>query len=131
MFTTDKPTKKLFRKLDKKVPGFSYLFDPKKIFDLNKNQSDLLEVAASFLLMGEKAGRQKTNRRQFSKLTKQKTLIMQNFRCNLCLKLLEEVEFHHKNGNRADNRLENCEALCPNCHARKTRKRNRNRMSLL
>jgi len=44
MFTTDKPTKKLFRKLDKKVPGFSYLFDPKKIFDLNKNQSDLLEV---------------------------------------------------------------------------------------
>ena len=123
MFTRDKPTKKLFRKLDKKVPGFSYLFDPKKIFDLNKNQSDLLEVAASFLLMGAKASRQKANRRQFSKLTKQKTLIKQNFRCNSCGNPLEEVEFHHKNGNRTDNRLENCQALCPNCHAKKTRKK--------
>jgi len=123
MFTTDKPTKKLFRKLDKKLPGFSYLFDPKKIFDLNKNQSDLLEVAASFLLMGEKASRRKVSRRQFSKLTKKKTLIRQNFRCNLCLKPLDIVEFHHKNGNSADDRLTNCEALCPNCHAKKTRKR--------
>ena len=122
MFTTDKPTKKLFRKLDKKVPGFSYLFNPKKIFDLNKNQSDLLEVAASFLLMGDKVSKRKANRRQFPKLTKQKTLVRQNFCCNSCRNPLEEVEFHHKNGNRVDNRLENCEALCPNCHAKKTRR---------
>ena len=121
MFTTDKPTKKLFRKLDKKVPGFSYLFDPKKIFDLNKNQSDLLEVAASFLLMADKVSKRKASRRQFPKLTKQKTLIGQNFCCNSCGNPLEEAEFHHKNGNRSDNRLENCEALCTNCHARKTR----------
>ena len=125
MFTTDKPTKKLFRKLDKKVPGFSYLFDPKKIFDLNKNQSDLLEVAASFLLMADKVSKRKANRRQFPKLTKQKTLVRQNFCCNSCGNPLEEIEFHHKNGNRADNRLENCEALCPNCHAKKTRKKSR------
>jgi len=126
MFTRDKPTKKLFRKLDKKVPGFSYLFDPKKIFDLNKNQSDLLEVAASFLLMGEKASRQKTSRRQFSKLTKQKTLIKQNFRCNLCLKPLDQIDFHHIDGNNSNNYISNCEALCPNCHAKKTRKRKNN-----
>jgi len=97
------------------------MFDPKKILDLNKNESDLLEVAASFLLMADKVSKRKPNRRQFSKLTKKKTLIRQNFRCNLCLKPLDIIEFHHKNGNSADNRLSNCEALCPNCHAKKTR----------
>jgi len=83
----------------------------------------LLEVAASFLLMGEKANRRKANRRQFSKLTKKKTLIRQNFCCNSCGNLLEEVEFHHKNGDRSNIRRENCEALCPNCHAKGHRKK--------
>ena len=27
------------------------------------------------------------------------------------------LELHHINGNRADNRLENLQVLCPNCHA--------------
>lgn len=122
LFTGDKPTKKLLRKMDKIVPGFSYVFDPKKIFDLNKNESDLLEFAASFLLMVEKANKTKADRKAFPKLTKQKTLIKQNFCCKDCGEFSKVLEFHHKNGNRADNRLSNCEALCPNCHTKKTRK---------
>ena len=33
------------------------------------------------------------------------------------------LEFHHMNGDRSNNFPSNCEALCPNCHAEKTRKR--------
>ncbi len=120
---TDKPTKKLFRKLDKRVPGFSVVFNPNKIFNLSKNESELLELAASFLLMGEKASRRKASRRQFSKLTKKKTLIRQNFRCNLCLKPLDIVEFDHIDEDGSNNHVSNCQALCPNCHAMKTRRK--------
>lgn len=61
-------------------------------------------------------------RKRFSKLTKQKTLIIQNFRCKKCGRFLEEVDYHHRDGNRDNNHLSNCVALCPNCHAKKTRK---------
>ena len=44
----DKPTKKLFKKLDKRVPGFSEIVDLKKIFNLDNDQANFLEFAASF-----------------------------------------------------------------------------------
>ena len=30
-------------------------------------------------------------------------------------------DYDHKNGDRSNNKLINCQALCPNCHAKKTR----------
>jgi len=32
-------------------------------------------------------------------------------------------DFHHKNGNSSDNSKRNCEALCLDCHAEKTRQK--------
>ena len=62
-------------------------------------------------------------RKDFAEKTKKSVLLWQGNRCNSCLKPLEGIQdFHHKNGNRADNGYWNCEALCPNCHARKTRR---------
>ncbi len=62
-------------------------------------------------------------RKEFSEKTKKSALFRQGYRCNSCLKPLQNIQdFHHRNGNRADNCSNNCEALCPNCHAKKTRK---------
>ncbi len=70
-----------------------------------------------------KPSKKKRKRKDFTKKTRSLKLKLQNHRCENCRCYNEYLEFHHKNGNRADNRLENCEALCPNCHANKTRKK--------
>jgi len=119
----DRSTKRLLRKLDKKIPGFSIAFNPKKLFGLNKNQNEILDIAASYLLLAEKARKKKGIRQQFSKLVKQKVLIRQNFRCKLCLNTLVEIDFDHIDGYTSNNDISNCQALCPNCHAMKTRKK--------
>ena len=67
----------------------------------------------------------KTRRKNFSKRTRLLIKLLQNFDCNDCGKYNKFLEFHHKNGNRSDNRLENCEALCPNCHRKRHRKKKR------
>jgi len=65
----------------------------------------------------------KTPRRGFSKLTQEVTRIAQNFRCNRCGKILgEEYNFHHKDGNRSNNYISNCEVLCLDCHYKETRR---------
>lgn len=108
------------RKLDKKIPGLSYYFDPKKLFALKQNEKNLLDLASSFLLMADKASKTtKGNRKQFSKLNKQKMLIRQNFCCADCGGFLEYPEFHHRDGNRSNNSLSNCVALCANCHRKR------------
>lgn len=60
-------------------------------------------------------------RRNFSKTVKQKTLARQTYLCKLCGKFLNMINFDHINGNRSNNDLSNCQALCPDCHADKTR----------
>lgn len=65
----------------------------------------------------------KRKRRQFSKAIKNKVLRRQNYICNGCTNPLDVVEFDHINGNPFDNHHLNCQALCPICHAKKTRLR--------
>lgn len=60
-------------------------------------------------------------RKGFSRTIKNNVLKKQNYRCDHCRRILTAVDFHHKNGNRSDNRERNCQALCPNCHAIRTR----------
>ncbi|MGC1931095.1 MAG: HNH endonuclease signature motif containing protein [Candidatus Nitrosopolaris sp.] len=61
-------------------------------------------------------------RHPFPDPVKEKVLEKQHHRCADCNRVLNVVDWHHRNGDRSDNRESNCVALCPNCHADKTRR---------
>ena len=62
-------------------------------------------------------------RKRFSKSTKQIALLAQRNLCANCGTWLDVADFDHTNGDRSDNHWTNCRALCPNCHAKKTRRK--------
>jgi len=67
----------------------------------------------------------KLKRKDFSEKTKKTTLIKQNHKCNICREKLDNelCDFDHIDGDRSNNSTSNCQALCPICHAKKTRKK--------
>ena len=75
-----------------------------------------LEQASKYSYKG------KLKRKGFSQTTQEITLIKQAYRCNICKEGLVVTNFDHIDGNRSNNSITNCQALCPNCHAKKTRK---------
>ena len=80
----------------------------------------LIAVAAVIGIVIKKLTRKK-ERHGFHDIVKERVLKKQNHRCAHCKRLLNVVDWDHKNGKRYDNSESNCQALCPNCHAIKTR----------
>jgi K319-like protein len=70
-------------------------------------------------------GRKYRERHDFPDSVKENVLRKQNHRCANCKRLLNVVDWHHRNGDRSNNKESNCQALCPNCHADISRRRNR------
>jgi hypothetical protein len=60
-------------------------------------------------------------RRYFPDSVKEDTIRKQHHRCAICKRNAGVWDFDHKDGNRSNNSPRNCQALCPNCHAKKTR----------
>ena len=85
----------------------------------------LIAVAAVIGIVIKKLSRNKKReeRRDFPDTIKERVLKKQNHRCANCKRLLNVVDWDHKNRKRCDNSESNCQALCPNCHAIKTRTR--------
>jgi hypothetical protein len=64
----------------------------------------------------------KLSRKSFSKYVKDEILERQQNRCAICNAKLFYCHFDHIDGNRSNNSLGNCQALCANCHDLKTRR---------
>ena len=84
--------------------------------------SVVIIIAAIAQKLKHRKGKYK-ERQHFPDSVKEKVLEKQRHRCTDCNRVLNVVDWHHKNGDRSDNRESNCVALCPNCHAITTRRR--------
>jgi membrane-bound ClpP family serine protease len=103
----------------------AYLFslsDISKHYGISVTQRDLISLvilSLSFLTLFYNS--QKKIRLYFVTSTKKQALHKQRQKCGICGKGLAKfnIDFDHKNGNRSDNRLSNCRALCTPCHRKK------------
>jgi len=59
-------------------------------------------------------------RRGWTEQEKERVRNRQHGRCNKCHRIPPRWEYHHRDGNRNNNSLRNCEGICPNCHSVKT-----------
>lgn len=84
----------------------------------------IIAVAAAIITKIRGRGRRGKfrERRGFPDYVKEEVLRKQNHRCAHCNRILNVVDWDHKDGNRSNNKESNCQALCPNCHAVKTRR---------
>jgi len=83
--------------------------------------TDYLDLAEIILRIAEKSMFKPKTRKNFSKKTKELALTRQKNRCNDCRNKSKVWDFDHIDGDSSNNSLDNCQALCPNCHAKKNR----------
>jgi hypothetical protein len=76
-------------------------------------------IVAMAVLLSSPA--KKGKRRSFSTLVKREAVRKQKAKCARCKRRLVDysLDFDHKNGDRSNNKLSNCQALCTLCHRRK------------
>lgn len=77
----------------------------------------LITIAAALLIHK----RRKRERKYFTVEVKRDILRKQGHKCANCNWNTGVFDFDHKDGNRSNNKMSNCLALCPNCHAKKSR----------
>ena len=65
---------------------------------------------------------QKNNniRKGWTEIEKEQVRIRQEGKCQKCGRPPPRWEYHHKDGNRSNDSISNCQGLCPNCHSVKT-----------
>ncbi len=66
-------------------------------------------------------------RKHFSEDVQRKILKKQNYNCNVCNSFLTTMDFDHIDGDRSNNSMDNCQALCSRCHRMKSAEENSNR----
>ena len=127
------PTKKLIDKIfGKTLPGISEIVDPKKMLNLSKKEGMVADLFSVAVLSAQKDEEKKSGkRRQFSASTRKAVLKRQKNKCKSCRKKSDHFDLDHIDGNKSNNDITNCQALCPNCHAKKTRKKEKEKAKKL
>lgn len=95
-----------------------------KLISMNLANTEELVILIFFFIIGAftwKLTHKNKDRRYFSAEVKKQVLIDQKYKCAICKKSIGVWDYDHKDGNRSNNKISNCQALCPNCHAKKTR----------
>ena len=83
-----------------------------------------ISLIPTFILFKMATKRKKEKKRAFTAETKERVLNRQNHKCNVCGIYPKHLEFDHI-GSRGDNSAANCQALCLDCHADKTKREKR------
>ena len=84
--------------------------------------TDYFDLAAIILRMAEKSMSKPKARRSFSNSDKTQILKLQKNRCKACGKKSDVWDFDHIDEDSSNNSLANGQALCLDCHGKKTRK---------
>lgn len=92
--------------------------------------TDYFDLAEIALRIVEKSMSKPKARKNFSKATKEIVLKIQKNKCKDCGRKSKNWDFDHIDGDSSNNSLNNCQALCPNCHAKKTRNFNNRKLKL-
>jgi hypothetical protein len=80
----------------------------------------IVVVIIQFMKSLQKENGKHRERRYFPASVKEDTIRKQHHKCAICKRNTSVWDFDHKDGNRSNNNPSNCQALCPNCHSKKT-----------
>jgi hypothetical protein len=81
----------------------------------------LMIIIGLLMCLSRALKQRRKKRRLFTAQTKRLVLKSQKFKCLICRTNVGIWDYDHKDGNRGNNKLSNCQALCPICHAKKSR----------
>jgi len=92
--------------------------------------TNYLDLAEIVLRIIEKSESKSKKRQSFSISVKARIKKIQKNRCKACGKKSEVLDIDHIDDDSSNNSLDNAQALCPNCHAKKTRKVKQRKLKL-
>jgi hypothetical protein len=104
----------------KKGPGSQNSFDSVTINQIVFIIVILWSISSIVALIKKQIKYKYVQRRAFPYYVKEEILQKQKYKCAHCKSYLKVREFDHKDGDRSNNDISNCQALCPTCHALKT-----------
>ena len=110
-----------------KEPGNQNTYDSLTINQIVLIIIILWSIAGLVILIKKRIKHKYTERRGFPEYIKDEILQKQQNKCAHCKSYLRAREFDHKDGDRSNNNISNCQALCPTCHSLKTNRDRKNK----